>query len=822
MFSADTWAVIATYVRNTTLNLSILVALLAALLILPRGLAWLVVNYHEQYGVLFRSVGLVLFLWVVYSIALSISLTPDPDSEGGIFSQTQGSIIRHIVVPLMLAGFAGSIGLWGLRDDVKQAWDTFVGGLERTSGTPALVYLWSERLRLFEFAVLPGVVYFLVWLAGWATAQYRSGLPRVAAVNWKNLGKEGLGHLLFAILALALGSLLVLISLVWIGTWTAKSKVAGHYSHLVSFGMPYMLCIFGVTMVLLVGLIGRLYTDGSREWWSRHGGWTIIFVLGWLGLFLVAFYVPPLLFWINEQAPTWGAAMIASGWLGTTLAGVAAGRSSLTGKPESNRWFELLAQAAPYVFAVGIVTAVSMLVHVLTIPGPVECSDAARGTGLSDFLDRYLCGVERGTPHRLFLVMAGFLTIGLLLAWRVDINKFSLYMMYRNRLVRAYLGASSKNRRPHPFTAFDPNDDPRLEELFKPDAKQVQKPYLLVNAALNLVKGKELAWQTRKAAGFVFTPAFCGYEMGSMPSTRGPQASEQAARGCFRPTAMYGAQRARITDEDEGTKLGMAIAVSGAAVSPSMGYHSSPPLAFLMTLFNVRLGRWCPNPRSSKKWKHSGPRIGLFCLIAELFGLTDADADYVYLSDGGHFENLGIYELVRRRCRLIVAIDAGADGKMNFEDLGNAIRKCYTDLRIEIDIDVTRIDPLRETGFSQAHCVAGSILYGKVDRDAPDGTLLYIKPSLTGTELADVLNYRKTDPNFPHQTTVDQWFDETQFESYRSLGYRIGTVAFGEPAGKAETGAPSIVRHDVEKLCAAIEQKWSPAQDAPAAVSEVP
>jgi hypothetical protein len=241
-----------------------------------------------------------------------------------------------------------------------------------------------------------------------------------------------------------------------------------------------------------------------------------------------------------------------------------------------------------------------------------------------------------------------------------------------------------------------------------------------------------------------------------------------------------------------------------------------------MTIFNVRLGRWCPNPRSSKKWKHSGPRIGLFCLIAELFGLTDADADYVYLSDGGHFENLAIYELVRRRCRLIVVVDAGADGKMNFADLGNAIRKCYTDLRIEIDIDVNRIDPLRETGFSQAHCVTGKILYGKVDLGAPDGTLLYIKPSLTGTELADVLNYRKTDPNFPHQATVDQWFDETQFESYRSLGYRIGAVAFGEPAGKAEIGAPNAVQHDVAKLCAAIEQKWSTGQRTPATVEGIP
>ena len=812
MFSADTWSVIATYVRNTMLNLIILITLMAAFLVLPRVLTWVVLKYHQEHTTMFLLVGLVAFLWVVYFIALSISLTPDPESKGSIFSQTQGSIIRLIVVPLMVAGFAGSIGLWEAMGDVKDAWNAFVKELNNPSDPTTFEFLWSERLHVFEFALLPGIVYFFVWLAGWATAQYRSGLPDHAAVHWKNLGKEGLGHLLFAILALGLGSYLVLLSLAWIGQLTAGSALANHYSNLVSLGMPLLLCIFGITMVLLVGLIGRLYTDGSREWWSREGGWTIILVLSWVGLFLVAFYVPPALFWINGHAPGWAATIISSTWLGTTVAGVLAGSGKATGKREGTPWLEFIAQLSPYVFTLGIVTAVATLVHLVSVPTGTQGMLLGR-VDLAQYMDRYLNDIEASDPGHLLIVMGGFLVVGLLLAWRVDINKFSLYMMYRNRLVRAYLGASSKDRRPHPFTAFDPKDDPRFEELLKPDGTHVQKPYHIVNAALNLVKGKELAWQTRKASGFVFTPGFCGYELPSMPSSGGAQATQHAARGCFRPTALFGAKHTRVNDEDAGTKLGMAIAVSGAAVSPSMGYHSSPPLAFLMTLFNVRLGRWCPNPRSQRRWKHSGPQVGLFCLIAELFGLTDAEADFVYLSDGGHFENLGLYELVRRRCRLIVVIDAGADGAMNFEDLGNAIRKCYTDLRIEIDIDVGAIDREPTAEFSKAHCVAGKILYGKVDRGAPDGTLLYIKPSLTGKELADVLNYRKTDPSFPHQGTVDQWFDETQFESYRSLGYHIGTTAMDKFASASEINTVEPIRHDIAKLCAAIEQKWDSAKD---------
>ena len=810
MFSADTWAVIATYLRNTLLNLAILVALLAAFLVLPRALTWLAVNHHDEFGDWFLRLALAALLWVVYSIAFGISVKPDPACKSQVLAQSQGRVIAFVVVPLVLAGFAGSIGLWELRGSAHSGWHRFISGLQGASGFSKITYLWAEKLRVFEFALVPGIVYFVVWLAGWARAQAVNKLPRGSSVNWKNLGSEGLGHLLFAILALGLGTVLVLTVLVGVGAWESPAGLAWHYSHLVTLGMPLMLSIFGVTMVLLVGLIGRLYTDGSREWWSRQGGWAMIFVLGWLALFLVTFYIPPVLFWASAAGSEWIGGVIASGWLATTLVGVAAGAGKSTGKEDTRPWLNLVEHLAPYVFTLGIVVAVSTLVHLVVAPGGSSLMELARGAKLTTYVDTYLGEVERSELGVLAMALGGFLVVGGLLAWRVDINKFSLYMMYRNRLVRAYLGASSKKRRPHPFTGFDPGDDPRLEELFKAGETRVQKPFHIINTALNLVKGKELAWQTRKAAGFTFTPAFCGYEMPSMPLAGGSQSEQHAARGCFRPTALYGAKYSRLNDEDAGTKLGMAVAVSGAAVSPSMGYHSSPPLAFLMTLFNVRLGRWCANPRIPTKWESSGPSIGLFRLIAELFGLTDASSNYVYLSDGGHFENLGIYELVRRRCRLIVVVDASADGQLNFEDLGNAIRKCYTDFGVEVEIDVGRIDRERDAEFSRAYCVAGTVHYGKVDWDAPDGTLLYIKPSLIGKEMADVLNYRKTDPCFPHQSTADQWFDETQFESYRSLGYRIGSVALRDAAAASviKPTATEALRHDITTLCTRINKQW--------------
>ena len=149
----------------------------------------------------------------------------------------------------------------------------------------------------------------------------------------------------------------------------------------------------------------------------------------------------------------------------------------------------------------------------------------------------------------------------------------------------------------------------------------------------------------------------------------------------------------------------------GAAASPNQGYHSSPAVAFLMTVFNVRLGWWLQNPAKPRKWRTEGPRWGILYLLSELLGMADETSRYVYISDGGHFENLGLYELVRRRCRFIVACDAGMDPGFEFEDLGNAIRKCKVDLGVSIDIDTRPLRPDPSTGRALAQCAVGTIRY---------------------------------------------------------------------------------------------------------------
>ena len=222
------------------------------------------------------------------------------------------------------------------------------------------------------------------------------------------------------------------------------------------------------------------------------------------------------------------------------------------------------------------------------------------------------------------------------------------------------------------------------------------------------------------------------------------------------------------------------MAISGAAASPNMGYHSSPAITFIMTFFNARLGWWLGNPgvAGGRTFRHSQPTLAVRPLISEALGLTDDRNPYVYLSDGGHFENLGLYEMVLRRCRHIVVVDAGQDHECRFEDLGNALRKIRIDLGISIQLAKMPIWAEVPEGETGRYCAVGRILYGQVDGpEAENGWLLYIKPAVYGSEPQDVQHYKALMKAFPHESTGDQWFSEQQFESYRALGlHAVDTI----------------------------------------------
>jgi hypothetical protein len=231
---------------------------------------------------------------------------------------------------------------------------------------------------------------------------------------------------------------------------------------------------------------------------------------------------------------------------------------------------------------------------------------------------------------------------------------------------------------------------------------------------------------------------------------------------------------------NRGIPLSYATAISGAALSPNQGYNSQPALAFLMTLFNVRLNWWIANPRRRKIWPSSQnsptPNFGLRYLISELFGLANDTSNYVCLCDGGFFENMGLYELVRRRCSEIVICDAECDGKTVFEGIGNAVAKCRADFGVEISLDLTPLIPNPVSGNASSYFVRGA----PGDNSAQDkyvGRILYLKTSIVGDETADLLHHKRAFPDFPQDSTADQWFNESQFESYRRLGQLIAERA---------------------------------------------
>jgi hypothetical protein len=623
-------------------------------------------------------------------------------------------------------------------------------------------------------------------------------------------------------------------------------------------GPPAMLAAVSLGVIVNVGLMGRDIPDDTREWLGRLGAWAMIYGAGWLLFFSVAFLGPLGLKAGWSAFANWAKATVTLAWVGTTMGSLLAAKGAKTGSDQGGGTMNLVALAGPWVFLLGFVSLIGLGVHELTLgppmpppaTGPTSASAPAApalasatakvtqsGSTITVTFDsqggpkkeevslwcRYWDEMQVQIPYiwpwknpggiswykGLLDVMLLAVAIALLMAWRVDINEFSLHHFYKNRLVRCYLGASRErmDRHANPFTNFDLDDDFPLNHLDDPN---FSGPFPIINATLNLSSGRNLAWQERKGASFIFTPVYSGYDTGRDDSGTSNSRRMRVggdADGGPPPAGYYPTQLVAKTeykaepDEPEtpadagaaarftndGIMMGTTVAISGAAANPNQGYHTSTAVAFLMSVFDVRLGWWLGNPAGPDRTASSnGPTFGLGYTLAELFGTTSADSAFVNLSDGGHFDNMGLYELVRRKCRYIILCDAEQDGDLHFGGLSTAIRMCRTDFGAKIDINVSQLarkPDNKPESFSGCHYAIGDITYA----NKTTGRLVYLKSSLTGDEPADVLGYHNQVAQFPHESTADQWFDESQFESYRALGYHIADKALGD--GRAPLSA---------------------------------
>ncbi|GGO77464.1 hypothetical protein GCM10011348_07060 [Marinobacterium nitratireducens] len=333
-----------------------------------------------------------------------------------------------------------------------------------------------------------------------------------------------------------------------------------------------------------------------------------------------------------------------------------------------------------------------------------------------------------------------WLGISLLLALVCNINALSLHSYYRGRLANAYLPV---------VAAGGDMADPlhfRLADL-DPDTGA---PLHLINTTLNTSSSKQERLRSRRGESLFLSPLYCG----------------SSATG-FRLCRDW---------LDGNLSLSTAFAVSGAAVDPNTYATSSRALSLLMTLLNLRLGYWTRNPASERRsnWLPGWYRY----MFREMSGrgLAETEPD-VHLSDGGHFENLGLYELVRRRCRYIIVCDAGADPNTTLFDLGRAVQRARADFGAQIELEVESLhapdSPLRR-----------AIRFGRVRyADGSMGEVLYVKASLSEDLSADIYAYWRANPDFPNQTTTDQFFDEMQFDCYRQLGLEVMAGVIADAAG---------------------------------------
>ena len=316
----------------------------------------------------------------------------------------------------------------------------------------------------------------------------------------------------------------------------------------------------------------------------------------------------------------------------------------------------------------------------------------------------------------------------------------------------------------------------RHEDMDKEREGNHAAPYLLINATLTTTSSKDRKLRTRGYSHFLFSSTFVGSD----------------ATG-YVPTATYA--------NDELT-LATAIAISGAAVDPNTAATRARSLSFLMALLNVRTGYWGPNPNP----KHQGvvqrqTPSWIRAIGGEMLNLNvDETRPFIHLSDGGHSENLGIYELIRRRCKVIVGVDAGQDPDWEWSDLGRLVRQARVDFGVDIrpvqspsnnsggdsGNPLLDIKPKESNEWSYDVADRAWIVFAveypeerdgkKKDGETKDGVLILLKTSmLKGVDDSAVHAYKLKEKTFPDQTTLNQFFTEEQFEAYRELGFQTAS-----------------------------------------------
>lgn len=388
------------------------------------------------------------------------------------------------------------------------------------------------------------------------------------------------------------------------------------------------------------------------------------------------------------------------------------------------------------------------------------------------------------------------------------LNLSSLQAFYSSRLARAYLGASNGQRfkvnssvrsRRARLSVADTmeGDDLNLDQYYA----SIAAPIHLINVTLNITvdPAEQLVQRDRKGKPLCIAP--------------GKRLHSGLSNISF---ILDGEVRKRYKNYSFNSEINQPltvsywIATSGAALSTGLGRATSLGTSLALGLANVRLGTWWPcNFEPKGCWRPEFRKLVgtqtylLYEFTASFHGLR---REFQYLSDGGHFENTAAYELIRveRDIELIVVCDCGCDANYQFDDLANLIRLARIDqsLEIEVDTDILshkilgpifgNVCDFKQTETVDQRCALLCNVFNKDGQRDLQSRILVLKPRVIAGVPIDVRNYAKQNPEFPNESTANQFFNETQFESYRQLGLNIGQLLFGDAEARESKVAQAL------------------------------
>ncbi|MDQ3112078.1 MAG: hypothetical protein M3R17_19515 [Bacteroidota bacterium] len=354
-------------------------------------------------------------------------------------------------------------------------------------------------------------------------------------------------------------------------------------------------------------------------------------------------------------------------------------------------------------------------------------------------------------------IFIGLAALTLIFGIFVNLNQVGPHRLWRDRLMEAFMPNKDAVKK-NVWQPATEADNAMMEDMCDVHNR---RPYHIINTNIILVDSPTVKFRGRGGDNFIISPLYCGSD-----STG------------WRTTTTFQKKDGR------GITLATAMATSAAALNPNAGCSGegvtrNSVVSILLSILNLRLGYWTTNPKNDPL--PFPPNFFVPGLSSEVTrrGLKESSRN-IQLSDGGHFENLAVYELIRRKVKLIILSDGGADPEFNFDDLANAVEKVRVDFGVKIcfeDKDLNSIlgGTAGESLFDKKYNIAkqGYAIAKIYYNDGSEGMLAYIKLSMIPNLPTDIYSYKGLNPTFPHQSTADQFFNEKQFEAYRELGYNV-------------------------------------------------